>query len=66
MAQKMKKRIPVSEQVWKQLGKEKQAGETYDDLLKKMIRDHNRQKLMRRMEAVEKMDKEELVDLDEL
>lgn len=66
MTQKMKKRIPVSEEVWKELGKEKEAGETYNDLIKKMIKDHNKQKLMKKMKKVEKMDKEELVSLDEL
>lgn len=66
MAQKMKKRIPVSEKVWKELGKEKKAGETYDDLLRKMIKDHNMQKLMKKMKKVEEMDEEELVTLDEL
>lgn len=66
MPQKMKKRIPVSEDVWKKLGRIKGAGETYDELLKQMIQEHNRMKLMKKMEKVEEKDREELVSLDEL
>ncbi len=66
MTQKMKKRIPVSEDVWKKLGGIKGAGETYDELLKQMIQEHNKMKLMKKMEKVEETDREELVSLDEL
>ncbi|MFP4116368.1 MAG: hypothetical protein ACLFTQ_04200 [Candidatus Aenigmatarchaeota archaeon] len=66
MSQKMKKRIPVSEEAWKKLGRIKGAGETYDELLKQMIQEHNRVKLMEKMKEAEEADKEELVSLDEL
>jgi len=45
MAQLMTKRIPVSEDRWKQLGQIKQAGQTYDELLDQMIRAFNRKEL---------------------
>jgi predicted CopG family antitoxin len=62
----MTKRIPVSEAVWKQLSNSKEAGRTYDDLLREMIQIHNRKKLMEKMESVESMKVEDLVDLDQL
>ena len=64
--QKMEKRIPVSEQTWKQLGRMKEAGETYDELLGEMMREHNRRKLFEKMEKAEKMEEKGLVGLDEL
>jgi len=39
------KHLPVSEQTWKVLGKMKEAGETYDLLLQKLIREANREAL---------------------
>ncbi|MDG6218053.1 MAG: hypothetical protein QCI00_01260 [Candidatus Thermoplasmatota archaeon] len=60
------KRIPVSVDIWKRLGKEKEAGETYDDLLSKLLQTHNRLKLMQKMKQVEEADGEDLVDLDDL
>ena len=39
------KHIPVSEQTWKVLGKMKEAGETYDLLLQKLIQEANRETL---------------------
>ena len=62
----MEKRIPVSKEVWEELGGMKKAGETYDDLLREMIQEHNRKKLMEKMKKVEEMEKEELETLDEL
>ncbi|MFP4045642.1 MAG: hypothetical protein ACLFS3_01125 [Candidatus Aenigmatarchaeota archaeon] len=44
MTQKTK-RVPVSKEIWQDLGRMKEAGETYDELLKKMIRDYQRHKL---------------------
>lgn len=60
------KRIPVSEELWERLGKMKQAGQTYDDLLRKLIRDANGEELAERMDKVEKMDEDELSALEEL
>ncbi|MFH1401098.1 MAG: hypothetical protein ABIH41_06275 [Nanoarchaeota archaeon] len=45
MAQIMTKRIPVSEDRWKQIGKIKQAGQTYDELLGEMVIAYNRKEL---------------------
>lgn len=39
------KHIPVSEQTWKQLGKMKEAGQTYDQLLQQLLWQSNRGKL---------------------
>lgn len=60
------KRIPVSEMIWKQLSSVKEAGRTYDDLLREMLQLFNRNKLMEKMEKVEAMSEEDLVDIDEL
>jgi hypothetical protein len=45
MAQLMVKRIPVSEERWKELGHIKEAGQTYDDLLGELLQAHNRREL---------------------
>ncbi|MGM5485230.1 MAG: hypothetical protein ACQEP1_05155 [Nanobdellota archaeon] len=45
MAQHMTKRIPVSENTWKELGRIKEAGQTYDELLGDMTKAYNRRKL---------------------
>ncbi len=66
MAVTKTKRIPVSERIWKQLGKEKEAGETYDDLIQKLLQSYHRLNLMRKMKNVEEMDSDALVDIDEL
>ena len=60
------KRIPVSESIWRQLHNAKDAGRTYDDLLKEMLQIYNRKKLMDKMEKVESMDTKNLVDIDDL
>ncbi|MBS3777792.1 MAG: hypothetical protein KGY50_00695 [Candidatus Thermoplasmatota archaeon] len=60
------KRIPVSVDIWKRLGKEKEAGETYDDLISKLLQAHNRLKLMKKMKQVEEAESEDLVDLDDV
>lgn len=66
MSQGKNKRIPVSENIWKKLGELKGAGETYDELIEKMIKEHNRMELVRKMKKTEEMDREELVPLDEV
>ncbi|MBU0979374.1 MAG: hypothetical protein KJ709_01090 [Nanoarchaeota archaeon] len=45
MTQMMTKRIPISEVRWKQLGRIKQAGQTYDELLGEMMQAYNRKEL---------------------
>lgn len=50
----MKKRIPVSEEMWKSLGKMKEAGQTYDELLKELVQAYNRRELSSKMNEAEK------------
>lgn len=66
MSEGKSKRIPVSENIWKKLGELKGAGETYDDVIEKIIRDHNRMELARKMKRIEETDRKELVPLDEV
>lgn len=60
------KRIPVTEERWKELNELKEAGETYDDLLAELIREHQRHELAERTREVREADSEELTSLDEL
>ncbi|OAQ51254.1 hypothetical protein HTG_18565 [Natrinema mahii] len=60
------KRIPVTEERWKELNELKEAGETYDDLLAELIQDHQRYELAERTREVRDADSEELTSLDEL
>jgi len=60
------KRIPVTEERWNELNELKGAGETYDDLLGKLIREHQRRQLAERATEVRETDSEELTSLDEL
>lgn len=66
MKQKLDKRLAVSEETWKELGKLKEAGETYNELLQEMIQSYNRMELAEKMQKVEEFDEKELVALDEL
>ena len=60
----MDKRIPVSEELWEELGQMKGAGQTYDDLLRNLIRKANREDLADRMDEVRNMDEEDLTSID--
>lgn len=60
------KRIAVSEPTWKELGKMKEAGQTYDDLIKKLIRKANRAKLAQKAREVEDMNEKKLIPLNQL
>jgi predicted CopG family antitoxin len=60
------KRIPVTEERWKELNELKGAGETYDDLLGELIREHQRRQLAERATEVREADTDELTALDEL
>jgi predicted CopG family antitoxin len=60
------KRIPVTEERWKQLNELKEAGETYDDLLGELIREHQRRELAERATDVRGADSDDLTSLDEL
>lgn len=63
---KADKRIPVTEERWKELNELKEAGETYDELLAELIREHQRRQLAERAREVRDADAEELTALDEL
>lgn len=60
------KRIPVTEERWKELNELKDAGQTYDDLLEQLVQEHNRSQLADRVREVRDADAEELTSLDEL
>lgn len=58
------KRIRVSEERREQLHEMKGVGESYDDVLAELIREHNRRELAERMREVDEMDADEMVRLD--
>ncbi|GAA0719001.1 putative CopG family antitoxin [Halorubrum trapanicum] len=60
------KRIPVTEERWKELNELKSAGKTYDDLLDELIQEHRRRQLADKVREVREADTEELTPLDEL
>lgn len=63
---KASKRIPVTEERWKELNELKSAGQTYDELLEDLIQEKNRSQLAERIRSVRERDEEELTSLDEL
>lgn len=63
---KANKRIPVSKERWKELNELKEAGQTYDELLEKLIVEHNRKKLAERAREVKEADREELTPLEDV
>lgn len=63
---KASKRIPVTEDRWKELNELKGAGQTYDELLKELIQERNRGQLAERVRSVREADEDELTSLDEL
>jgi len=58
------KRIPVSENRWKELGRMKEAGQTYDELLKELIQAYNRDLLAEKIRASREMDDSQLISLE--
>jgi predicted CopG family antitoxin len=60
------KRIPLTEERWRELNELKEAGQTYDELLEELIREHNRRQLAERARETRDVDSEELTSLDEL
>jgi predicted CopG family antitoxin len=63
---KANKRIPLTEERWKELNALKEAGQTYDDLLEELIQEHKRRQLAEKAREVREAPKEELTSLDEL
>jgi predicted CopG family antitoxin len=60
------KRIPVTEERWKELSDLKEAGQTYDELVEELIQNYNRRQLAERAREVREADEEELTPIDEL
>ena len=60
------KRIPVSEDIWKKLGRMKEAGMTYNELLRDMIRAYNRQELVKKARKARKIDPEEMESINDI
>lgn len=60
------KRIPVTEERWKELHDLKDAGQTWDELLGELAQEHQRRQLAARAREVEAADEEELTSLDDL
>lgn len=60
------KRIPVTEDRWRELNDLKGAGQTYDDLLEELITEHHRAELARKARQIREAGAEELTGLDDL
>jgi predicted CopG family antitoxin len=60
------KRIPITEERWTELNDLKEVGQTYDDLLKELIQEHQRRQLAERTRDVREADAEELTPLDDV
>jgi predicted CopG family antitoxin len=58
------KRIPVRENTWRELSDIKEAGQTYDMLLQKLIEKEKKARLMRDIKRIKRTEK--LWDLNEL
>ena len=59
------KRIPVSPETWKEMGRMKEAGQSYDALLRDMMLAYNRQQLARMAQAARRGEGE-WIDLDDV
>ena len=62
------KRIPVTEERWKELGELKAAGQTWDDVIGELVEEYKTAKLFRDMKRIEEQatDTDAWVPLDEL
>lgn len=60
------KRIPVSEETWKELGQMKEAGITYNELLQDMIRAFNREQLIKKARKARNMKSDEVDTIDDI
>lgn len=63
MSSKADKRIPVTEERFRELGDLKEAGQTWDELLSELVTEHKRRRLMEDLDRIEEND--EFVPLDE-
>lgn len=60
---KADKRIPVTEERWRELHELKEPGQTYDDLLSELVEEHKKARLFRDMERIRQ--ENDFVSLDE-
>jgi predicted CopG family antitoxin len=58
------KRIPVTEESWKELGKIKDAGQTWDDVITELVEEHKKARLFRDMKEIQ--ENSGFVPLDEV
>jgi len=61
-----KKRIPVTEERWKELHDLKEPGQTYDELLEELVEEHRRRQLAERAREVREAGTEDLTPLDDV
>lgn len=66
LCKKASKRISVTEERWWELNELTRAGQTYDELLKQLIEEHERRQLAERTRAVRAADAEKLTRLDDV
>lgn len=59
------KRIPVTEERWKELNDLKGPGQTYDELIEELVEEHRKAQLMRHINELRE-EQEEFVSLDEV
>jgi predicted CopG family antitoxin len=57
------KRIPVTEEIRKELHALKEPGQTYDELLAELAQERRRQELERRFQELEGADRDDLASL---
>lgn len=60
------KRIPVSENVWKELAEMRSAGQTYDELLEDLIEDRKKRRLANDVKVWQSRKKEDYIPLSEI
>ena len=60
------KRIPVTEERWTELHELKQPGQTYDQLLEQLIKEHNRRELAERARNARVAPVDEFTELGDL
>lgn len=62
------KRIPVTEERWKELGELKEPGQTWDDVLAELVDEHKKARLFRDMNEIEERtdENDDWIALDDL
>jgi len=62
------KRIPVTEERWKELGELKEPGQTWDEVLAELVDEHKKARLFRDMNEIEERtdENDDWIALDDL